>query len=279
MKSVLKRTSLILLAGGSCLQLAADPTAAVTPGVPSGEAPVDPIHLESAEPEQLTAKLSIGYESMYVSSGAQAAYASLQPSIELGYMGFTAGMWANNPLDSQQNNPNGPFNAEYQFFITYSLQTTDWLHLDLGFTYYLFPEQGSTPNRTRELNFALVFDVFLSPTLAYNYDFDLRQNEVALTLEHEQSLSQWLPFEGLSVGAFATLGYINTGRPESDQGPDGQTSQDYIYGEIAVDFIYTYKENIRFYAGPRFASNGNGENNLAGRNNNFWWGIGSSIEF
>lgn len=124
-----------------------------------------------------------------------------------------------------------------------------------------------------------MFDVLLSPALVYNYDLDLRQNEVALVLEHGQPLDEWLPVEGLSLNAVLSFGYINAGRPESDQGPSGQISEDYVYVQGALDLVYTYKDTVTLYAGPRFAANGHGPNNIAERNVNVWWGVGTTISF
>lgn len=228
---------------------------------------------------QLFAALCVGYESMYVSSGAQAAYGSFQSSVELGYAGFTASLWANNPLDTQRSNPAGPFSPEYRIYGGYETGITDWLSASAGFTYYFYTEKGAVPNRTRELNVALGFDLPIETALEYNYDFDLQQHEIALVLGYEYMLDEVLPIKGFSLAAAAAVGYLHADKPESDQGPANQPSDGYTYFQSALDVVYTHKSSVRLYAGPRFATNNNGSSNIAGRETNVWWGCGASIAF
>lgn len=234
---------------------------------------------QPAPSEALQASLSIGYESLYVSSGMQGAYGSLQTNAELAWGGFTAGVWGNNPLDVQDSNPAGPFGPEYRFYGNYEVALTEDVSASLGFTYYWHPRKGSTPNRQREINLGVMADTLLSPELVYNYDFDLQQHDVALGISHEESLDPWLPLEGFGVAAGVVFGYLHADRPESDQMPSPQDSMGYIYTEIAINLTYVHKENLGFYVGPRFSSNDSNTGNIADRRSNFWWGMGCNIAF
>lgn len=269
--------------GAACLSLACltSPAALATQSALPAGIPPENLPMPSTEEttETLQASLSIGYESLFIASGMQSAYGSLQSNAELAYYGFTAGVWANNPLDSQDTNPAGPFGPEYRFYGNYEASLTEQLWASIGFTYYMHPRKGSTPNRHREINLGIGADVLLEPELVYNYDFDLQQHDLAIAISHEESLDQWLPVEGFSVAAGIVFGYLHADRPESNQAPNPQESRGYIYTEIAADIIYTHKDILSLYAGPRFASNDSDHGNIADRRSNFWWGMGCKIEF
>ena len=229
--------------------------------------------IDTSETEAFHAFASIGYESMYVTSGAQGAYESLQPNVEFEYYGAYLGLWANLPMDS---NPGGnwtgsEFSDEYDFYAGYGMGflQDDLLTANAGVTYYWFPDFGTSPNHTWELNFGLEADVFLSPGIEINYDFNLDQLECIIVSSYEYDLGEYT-VDGLGVSAGAAFGYL--------QNQNAKVS--YFYVELAVDLTYTYNDNFSLYAGPRFSTNDAGkDNNIAERATNFWWGIGATFSF
>jgi hypothetical protein len=235
--------------------------------------------IAGGETDELHGFADVAFASMYVTSGAQGAYASLQPNIELEYYGFYAGIWANLPFDSQPNNPNGPFNDEYDIYAGYGigLLEDDLLTASLGGTYYWYPESGSTPNRTWEINFGLIADVFLTPGIEVNYDFNLKQLELIIVSSYDYDLSPYT-VDGLGVSVGAAFGYLQAEDADSDQVP-GTPQDSYFYVELALDLTWAYNDNFLVYAGPRFSTNDNGASNLAGRATNVWWGVGANLSF
>ncbi|MBC2593733.1 hypothetical protein H5P28_05600 [Ruficoccus amylovorans] len=225
----------------------------------------------SGETPQLHAFANIGYESMYVTSGMQGAYASLQPNIEFEYYGFYAGIWANLPLDS---NPGGnyatdPFSDEYDIYAGYGMGfLDDLLTASLGATYYYYPDDAADPGHTWELNFAVEADVLLSPGFEVNYDLNLNQLELVVVSSYDYDLSTYT-VDGLGLAAGAAFGYLQN-----------QTDQfSYFYVELAVDLTYVYNDNFSLYAGPRFSTNDAGDHNIGERETNFWWGVGATFQF
>ncbi len=228
--------------------------------------------IDGVETEEFHAFANIGYESMYVTSGAQGAYQSLQPNLELAYYGVYAGIWANLPLDS---NPGGnwtgsEFSDEYNIYAGYGMGfLDDLLTASAGATYYWYPDFGVTPNHTWELNFALSADVLLSPGVEVNYDLNLNQLEVIIVSSYDYDLSEYT-VDGLGLAAGAAFGYLQ----------NEDTPVSYFYVEMAVDLTYVYNENFSVYAGPRFSTNDAGKDqNIGERATNFWWGIGATFQF
>lgn len=251
-------------------------TAPRLPGLDEENLPIAP---EDATEGPLQVSFQTGYESLRISSGMQSGYVYIQSDLGLQWYGATVAFHAENPLDTEEANPAGPFNPEYSIDANYAFVLGELLNASIGFTYYWLPRRDSTPNRHREINLGLEADLPLSPQLIYNYDFDLRQNEVVLQLSHETPLDAWLPLEGFSLGAALALGYLHAARPESDQGPKTQESLSYLYTEIALNLSYRCTEHVSFYAGPRFATNDSSRDNIADRKSNLWWGMGCCVDF
>ncbi|QYY35435.1 TorF family putative porin [Ruficoccus sp. ZRK36] len=211
---------------------------------------------------ELHAFATIDYESMYVTSGAQGAYESLQPNVEFAYYGFYAGVWANMPLDSNPggNWTNDEFSDEYNIYAGYGMSfMDDLLSATAGATYYLYPDFNTDPNHTWELNFGIAADVLLNPGFELNYDLNLNQLECIIVSSYEFDLSEYT-VDGLSLAAGVAFGYLQN---EVDK-------VSYFYVEMAVDVVYTYNENFSVFAGPRFSTNDAGkDNNIGERATNF----------
>jgi len=224
--------------------------------------------LQSQVPEDLSIDLGFGYESKYVSSGAQGAEGSLQPEIVLTYQNWGAGIWANLAQESRDN-----YGDEYNFFAWYALPIDDVFEASVGVTYYYFPQDYAVPSRTRELNFALGADVLFEPAAYFNYDIDFEQWEVGIEAGYGWELQ-----ENLALVTGGAIGYIHANDGDSDQVP-GKTSDGYAYIELAANIEYALDDKLTFSAGPRVSANNNGAANTDGDESEIWFGAAVSYSY
>jgi len=215
----------------------------------------------AASLEEVSVEGSFGYVTKYVTSGAQAAEDSFQPEVVLGYENWSAGVWANLAVENRDN-----YGDEYNFFIAYAHPLSEKLEASAGLTYYYFPQDYAVPSRTRELNLGLAADYPGAPALYFNYDLDLEQSEIGIEAGHAWEIADGWTFE---LGA--AIGYLHADDADSDQVP-GSPSDGYAYAEAAANLVYTINDSLALTAGPRFAINNNGDGNMNGDEDDFWFG-------
>ena len=217
---------------------------------------------------------TFGFETEYVFRGKERAQQSFQPSIELGFpiLGgdLYGGMWTNLPVNSAQlvnadgnftASPYGSNNSEIDFYIGYAYTIEDIVTLDVGYTYYWYPEAGdgfnSFVSRSNEIFFGVSLDVLLNPSVYYYYDFNLQQNVVEGSIGYSFDLSQATSMQGFSLDLGGYLGYLSADRFAGDQtGP--QWSNGYVYLGTTVDLVYNFSENVSSSVGARWSLNNDG---------------------
>ena len=182
-------------------------------------------------------------------------------------------MFSHLPINDEANT----YRDRYDMSIAYAFDVYEAVTLSLGGSYYWYPELGSNPNRTREVNVGLEWDTFLSPTLAYNYDFDLDQSELILGGSYAWMLESISSDLGLETSA--AVAYFYSADPDSDQTP-GQSADGYFYGEAAADFTHPLGDRLLFSIGPRVSTNNNGTpKNNGGHESHLWLGTSVTAEF
>lgn len=235
--------------------------------------PATAAHWADTFREDFSYSVGFGFESMLVLSGSQAAYATFVPSLDLEYRGIYFSLIGLLPLNSDNQYCN-----EYDLSLGYTLELGEIVSLSLGGTYYWYPDNLSPIARTRELNTAVAFNVLLSPTIVFNYDFDLQQREFILCIGHEFDLSASTGVDGLLLAAELAYGYINTEDTTAGGGP--KESDGYGYAEAVVNIIYAASDSLKLYVGPRYAYNNNGKHrNMDDREQKVWVGAGASWNF
>ncbi len=204
---------------------------------------------------------SFAYESEYVFRGVQFADSSFQPSVEISYNSFNIGTWLNTPIVD----PGAQFLNEVDFHGGFGFDLGEQLSLDIGLTYYWFPEEPSADLRTHEVFFGLGFDLAANPEIYFYYDFDLDTFTIEGALGHSIALGQ-SPDSPASVDFGAYLGYVS---PRSED-------SGFYYGGTA-DLTYAFTPNASISFGIRTSGIENGISN--GRTGNFWWSISFSTGF
>lgn len=104
----------------------------------------------------------------------------LQPSLNVGILGFTLGVWANMDL-TDVNKESGEF-REFDYTLGYGLSLAI-IELNGGFIHYDYPEIER--NNTTEIYLAGKVNILLSPSLAVYQDIDLYNGAYwEATVEH-----------------------------------------------------------------------------------------------
>ncbi len=204
---------------------------------------------------------SFAYESEYVFRGVQFADESFQPSVEIGYGTFYIGTWVNTPIVDRD----AQFLNEIDFYGGFGFDLGERLSLDIGLTYYWFPEEPSSDSQTREAFAGFVFDLPASPELYFFYDFDLDTFTIEAAVGHSISLGSSTD-SPLSLDLGATLGYVH---------PKSGTSGAYYGG--SADLSYALSPNNSFSFGVRTSGIERGISN--GRTGNLWWGMSFTAGF
>ena len=148
----MNKTSLALLSAltiGSLslhAQTATAPAAAPAPAVPA--APAAPTVSVTVTPT---------FASQYMFRGQRLGGPSFEPSVELGYGNFTAGVWSNFPIKDKVVGQSDP---EFDFYGSYTSTVSDTLSFVPGFTVYTYPNAKSADG---------FYKLTFEPSLAVNY--------------------------------------------------------------------------------------------------------------
>lgn len=224
-----------------------------------------------------TADLSISgsfdFETMYVFRAKQVHWQSLQPGVEFGYpiLGGEAyaGVWSAQPVD---NKGGVQWPNEVDFYGGYAFPVADMLTLDVGFTYYWYPDSapgGGLARQWREIYIGATVDVILSPALYFFYDFDQQQTVLEGSIGYDFDLGDLIGANGLSLDLGAYYGWLAADRYFGVTGD----KNGYMYGGATADLVYAFSENVGASVGVRWAANNDGSvMNQGGRQNNIWFG-------
>ncbi|MCA8888444.1 MAG: hypothetical protein KDA46_06440 [Parvularculaceae bacterium] len=226
----------------------------------------------------LSINTTSGFESRYIFRGVQFAETSIQPAVTINYSGLHLGAWFNLPVgdDDFAITPGG---EELDLVIGYSFPLTDYVGVDAGLTYYLFPDamsgfgdfykedgNGGGVN-SLEPYVSFSFSAPLSPVVTFYRDFMWDTFTIQGSLSHSAPLG-----DGLSLDLGGMLGYVVDDDPA-----------DYLYGVANANISYQFSDKSSIYAGARYGGSdipGGSfiDNSIAGtsKSNGFWWGVGFS---
>ncbi len=216
------------------------------------------------------------FETEYVFRAKELQQQSFQPSVEFGFpvLGgdLYTGVWTAQPIKAGEAN-------EIDFYAGYAYPVTDMFTLDVGFTYYWYPDSAGAntnttylyaPNptvgsgyasQTREIYFGVSADVILSPAVYFYYDFDLEQVVVEGSIGYSFDLGEYVGTEGISFDIGGYLGYLsaNSYGAGSQRNQLNKWNNGYVYGGITGDLVYAFSENVSSSIGVRWAANNDGE--------------------
>lgn len=204
---------------------------------------------------------TVGFESEYVFRGVQLAGNSLQASVELNVAGAYVGVWTNQAI--RQTVGGNIADNEVDFYVGYSFAATDLVELDVGATYYYFPE--SAADKSIEGFIGATFDTFLSPSLYVFRDFDLKTWTVEGSVGHTIDLADVAPGVSFEVGG--TLGWVSV-----------KNGDDYLYVGGTADLKYSFTDNASASIGVRLTKNDIDRVLIANREN-FWFGFSFTAGF
>jgi len=235
-----------------------------------------PVHAGS-----LTVDTTVGFESRYIFRGVQVAETSFQPAIQLNYGNYYGGAWLNLPIgdDDLVVTPGG---EELALYAGYSFSPGDSITLDVGVTYYTFPDLASgffdifeedgdgLGANTIEIFAGVSFEAPFSPSLYIYRDFMFD------TFTVEGATSYSIPLsEKASVNLGATLAYVIDDDPAN-----------YLYGSVTADLSYALSDAGSIAAGLRYGGSditGGSfiDDSIAGtqKSSGLWWGISFDASF
>lgn len=236
----------------------------------------------TAQAGDLTIDSALQFESRYVFRGVQYAETSMQPAVTLKKGGFRLGAWFNLPVGDDDNVV--PANGEeLDLVIGYSAPLSDLVTIDVGLTYYVFPEAMSGFGdfyeedgdglgiNTLEPFVGFSFAAPLAPSIYFYRDFMYDTFTVQGAVNHSFPVSGKLSFD---LGA--TLGYVI----------DDAGGEDYVYGVASAGFSLPLSDAAKATAGVRYGGSdipGGSlvDDSVAGttKSDGLWWGVGLSVSF
>lgn len=207
----------------------------------------------------------LDFESEYVFRGQKLASESFQPSVEAGLPIASgdayAGIWSSQAIGGT------PYN-EINFYGGFALPLDEIFSLDVGGTYYYYPDKGSTPNREKEIYVGGAADVILNPALYVFYNFTLEQLLFEGSVGHSFMLTE---FAAIDLGIY--LGSANARDANSDQAPGKERNSFWYFGGTA-DLVYALNEVSAASIGVRYSNLQDGPTK-----ENLWWGATLSFGF
>jgi uncharacterized protein (TIGR02001 family) len=194
-----------------------------------------------AQDADLSVSTGVDFTSQYVFRGVSLADDAVQPYVEASYGDFTVGGWFSTGIGA-----NSIFAGdEFDLYAGYSVPLDSSISLDLGATYYHYPQGGDFFETkdggagTYEVSAAVGFgDVPFAPTVAAYYDLTLE----AFTLEggvgHSVALGDAQSLDlGLTVGLVDGDGFS------------------YEWGAASAAVSHAFTDDVSAYIGANFALN------------------------
>jgi len=224
-----------------------------------------------AQDAELSVSTGVDFVSQYVFRGASLADDAVQPYVEANYGNFTLGGWFSTGIGANSI----AAGDEFDLYAGYSVPLDSSISLDLGATYYHYPQGGDffeTDNGgagSYEVSAAVGFgEVPFAPSVAAYYDFTLE----SFTLEGSAGHS--LPLgESNSLDLGLTVGLVDG---------DGFS---YEWGTASASVSHGFTDDVSAYIGANFSVNSEDLLDFDGIVNGdpegsmFWLGTGISAGF
>lgn len=224
-----------------------------------------------AEDAEISVSTGVDFVSQYVFRGVSLADDAVQPYAEASYGNFTVGGWFSTGVGA-----NSVFAGdEFDLYVGYSVPLDSSISLDLGATYYHYPQGGDFFETkdggagTYEVSASVGFgDVPLAPSVSAYYDLTLE----AFTLEggvgHSVAIGDAQSFDlGLSAGLVDGDGFS------------------YEWATASAAVSHGFSDDVSAYIGANFALNSEDgldfDSALNGdpKGSMFWLGTGISAGF
>ena len=225
----------------------------------------------SAQDAELSVSTGVDFVSQYVFRGVSLADDAVQPYAEASYGNFTVGGWFSTGIGANSV----VAGDEFDLYVGYSVPLDSSISLDLGATYYHYPQGGDFFETkdgsagTYEVSASVGFgEVPLAPSVTAYYDFTLE----AFTLEGGVGHSVPLG-EAQSLDLGLTVGLVDG---------DGFS---YEWGQASAAVSHAFTDDVAAYIGANFALNSEDALDFDSAINGdpkgsmFWLGTGISAGF
>jgi len=255
----------------------------------------------------LTGTGAVSYESQYVFRGKKLANSSIQPKAEIGLQPLSLpntnlyiGAWSNQPVSPRQTTPVTIQHDEIDLYGGVYYNTPLNLALDVGGTYYWYPESagaapaptkfGPTLSHTYEGYVGLLYNtaqwfsgVNLNPAVYYYHDFVLDQNVIEISAKTTWDLTNVVGFSGLSLEPRIFGGVLQANKAFGDTaGPNWKNG--YVYYGAGMDLNYMISPYCYLFGNVNYAGNRDGKTGApaiiggdpqyGGTPNSVWFGAG-----
>ena len=224
-----------------------------------------------AQDAELSVSTGVDFVSQYVFRGVSLADDAVQPYVEASYGNFTVGGWFSTAIGANSV----AAGDEFDLYVGYSVPLDSSISLDLGATYYHYPQGGDFFETkdggagTYEVSAAVGFgDVAFSPTVSAYYDLTLEAFTLEGGIGHSVPLGEAQSLDlGLAVGLVDGDGFS------------------YEWGTATAAVSHAFTEDVSAYIGANFALNSEDvldfDSALNGdpKGSMFWLGTGISAGF
>ncbi len=220
--------------------------------------------------DDVSVSVSVDYVTDYVFRGVSLADTAIQPGVEVSKGDFTVGGWFSTGIGDTSVFAGD----EFDLYADYGFALSDTVGLNVGATYYHYPQGGSFLETkdglagTYEVYGSLGFDTALSPSVTAYYDLTLE----ALTLEG--SVGHSVPVgEKTSLDLGGTAGYVDG---------DGFS---YEYGLVSAALSAALTDDVGVYVGANLSLSSEDSLNYKklltdeGKDSLLWVGTGISAGF
>ena len=225
-----------------------------------------------AQDSELSVSTGVDFVSQYVFRGVSFADDAVQPFAEASYGNFTLGGWFSTGIGENSADAGD----EFDLYVGYSVPLNSSISLDLGGTYYHFPQGGDFFETdggaagTYEVSASLGFgELPLAPSLTGYYDFTLE----AFTLEGSAGHSFPLGASN-SLDLGLTVGLV-----------DGTDGFSYEWGTASASVSHGFTDDVSAYVGANYSVNSEDFLDFAAisegdpQGDLFWVGTGISAGF
>jgi uncharacterized protein (TIGR02001 family) len=222
----------------------------------------------SAQDSDISVSTGVDYVTEYVFRGVSFAGAAVQPYAEVSTGNFTVGGWFSTAIGEDSV----AAGDEFDLYAGYSVPLEGSISLDIGATYYHFPQGGdffSTKDGNSgsyEVSASLGFgDLPLSPSISAYYDFTFEAFTLEGSVEHSVAIGESQSFDlGLTVG-----------HVEADDGGA------YDWGTASASLAHAFTDDVGVFVGGNYSINSEDLLNFGGtpKGDKLWFGTGISAGF
>lgn len=210
---------------------------------------------QAPEEEGPTGEISLAVLSAYYSKGVESSRHGfvVQPSVTVGYGGFSANLWGNvdaRPYQTPDDKTKSPLWTETDLNLLYSVSVGDWT-FGAGYSYFAMREPfngAERPADQQEFNLSVGFDTLLQPTLtAYKLFENGRRWYIQLGILHCFALTDAVSLKLAGTATYLIGGdadYAAEGRYDAQANPTGERYDAWLDGVLTASLPIGVTERL-----------------------------------